>query len=368
MERVCQLLQQHIYKMSQISSYNSESFDSFHIDERELICIAEKTTCIFGKEPNILKIDPPLVIVGDLHGQIQDLYRILTRFDLPPRQKYLFLGDLVDRGDYSIEVVSLIFVLKVLYPKNVYIIRGNHEFRNVSFTGGFYSEIMKKYKNNQIYEAFINSFNYLPFAAKVGSYFCVHGGISPEIISISQIENLKRPIFTYQDPILTGILWSDPTLENLYFGPSPRGHGSLFGNTALIDFLTNNNLTCLIRAHECVNGVKVLFNNLLYTVFSASNYPGGGENPSGTLFINENFKITPIEFLSYSKEIEENNNIINNSLKKKQNQSIFIKKPVLQITCGTNTSFKLNLDQNQPNFIRNRIQLYRGNSESFLYC
>lgn len=125
----------HIEQMSKDLEKISNGEDQFvfKIYERNLlISICEKVSELFKKEPIVLNLKGDCVVVGDLHGHILDLYRIFTVFDLPPRTTYLFLGDIIDRGGFSIESITLLFVLKLLYPSNIFIIRGNHEFNTIS--------------------------------------------------------------------------------------------------------------------------------------------------------------------------------------------------------------------------------------------
>ena len=129
------ILSDHIEQMSKdlVKISNKEDKFVFKIYERKLLMsICEKVTDIFKKEPSVLKLKGDCIVVGDLHGHIIDLYRIFTIFDLPPKTTYLFLGDIVDRGGFSIETITLLFVLKLLYPKNIYLIRGNHEFNTTT--------------------------------------------------------------------------------------------------------------------------------------------------------------------------------------------------------------------------------------------
>lgn len=74
---------------------------------------------IFAEEPMVVNLEGDFIIVGDLHGHILDLFRILRRFGHPPKQSYIFLGDLVDRGEFSTETVVLIYLMKCLYPENI---------------------------------------------------------------------------------------------------------------------------------------------------------------------------------------------------------------------------------------------------------
>lgn len=363
MDSLNEFLQKHIAQMSQ----NPEDIaggrvplDLDFVDEKELVFIAERASCKFCREESLLKLTPPLVVVGDIHGQILDLYRIFTRFDLPPKQKYLFLGDIVDRGEFSIEAVSLIFVLKIMFPNNVFVIRGNHEFKTVSSQNGFLAETLFKFGSQKVFDAFQTAFNYLPIGALIGKILCIHGGICPEFTDIQQISKIQRPFSNFGDPLICGILWSDPSNESIFFCPSKRGHGSLFGKECFIRFLEKNNLSLLIRAHECVDGIKYMFDDKILSVFSASNYPGGEGNKSGVLFINDEFKVASLTFPPLPQI----------SLKKAANGGEPLKKsftdfvhrngntqlaPVLEFTCGAGKEGKLSLLPSSTSKIRRRI-------------
>lgn len=80
-------------------------------------------------EGNLLYVKDPLTVVGDIHGQYYDLVKILEVGDTPGKTKYLFLGDFVDRGSFSIEVLVLLYSLKVTFPDTIIFLRGNHECR-----------------------------------------------------------------------------------------------------------------------------------------------------------------------------------------------------------------------------------------------
>lgn len=272
--------------------------------EKFLIELSNKMLKICESEPPLLKLDPPITIVGDLHGHILNLFQILQSCDTPPITKYLFLGDIVDRGPFSLEIASLIFAFKVCYPEYIYIIRGNHEFSSVSLTGGFFEEVTTVYNSQNIFNAFNSAFEYFPIAALIGSsYLCLHGGISPDLKFLSQLFSFQRPIKEYSNPILCGLFWSDPQSAVTKFQASGRGVGFLFGSKPLEKFLNRNNLQILIRGHECVDGYSFAFDQKCITVFSASNYCGKTENHSAVLQIMDDSTLTPI-VLKYLKYIQ----------------------------------------------------------------
>ena len=120
--------------------------------------LANTARQIFKSEPIVLRLKSPVIVVGDLHGHLLDLFRVLRRFGLPPSARYLFLGDIVDRGEFSTETIILVLLLKVLYPEHVHVIRGNHEFREISETHGFFDEVSKVYPT-AMFDKFLDCFS-----------------------------------------------------------------------------------------------------------------------------------------------------------------------------------------------------------------
>jgi len=291
------------------------------IPDKDIAFICNEAEKIFSSEPSCLKLTSPFVIVGDIHGHLFDLVRIIQDFGLPPKKKYLFLGDLVDRGEFSIEVLLIVLIMKVLWPKNVYLIRGNHEFLALCSQGGFLQQILETYGDEELFCSFTKVFEVIPLAATLDdTTICLHGGIGPSLRSISQLSSIKRPIAQFGDDFIDSILWSDPSTEVSYFQRSQRGTGYLFGASAIDEFLKSANINRIIRAHECVmDGVQTMFNSTLYTVFSASNYCGLVPNRSGVIDVKYpgSFEIKSYSPLQYIKR-EEVSFISNCTLKKRQ--------------------------------------------------
>ena len=258
-----------------------------------LISLTKRVKEIFSRESVVLELNGPIIVVGDLHGHFLDLIRIFNYYGL--KKKYLFLGDIVDRGEFSIETITFIYLLKYFYPDQFFIIRGNHEFETLCSTSGFSEELLLTYRNPYIFKSFIGSFSEMPIAATINKdILCVHGEIGPSWFSIDQARTIKRPIYEFGDEFLDSILWSDPSDQVELFEKSTRGSGFLYGQTAIEDFLDSNNFKYLIRAHECVpDGYSFMFNQRLITVFSASNYCGAVSNLSATLEISQNGDVTP---------------------------------------------------------------------------
>lgn len=236
----------------------------------EAMNLIDKAKSIMIKEQNILYLDAPINTVGDIHGQYYDLLNLLEEAGQPcPNQSYLFLGDYVDRGCFSCEVMLLLCALKVAYPTSIWLIRGNHESRSVSGHFGFKEECKKKYGVN-VYYRFLLLFQTMPLAAVIstnyGNIFACHGGLSPDFKTIEDIERIDRFVEPESNPALLDLLWSDPIydgeIENmaleeyhnfieLEWKPnSSRGCSYVFGYKVLKEFLEVNNFVCIVRAHE----------------------------------------------------------------------------------------------------------------------
>lgn len=254
-----------------------------------LIQLNDAVSQIFYKEPTLLNINCEINVIGDLHGHIFDLFRILKTIGFPPEKNYLFLGDFVDRGEFSIETITFIFTLKVLFPNNIYIIRGNHEFADMFSRCGFSNEIENLYNASILNTSFNNAFSVIPLAALVNdSILCVHGGIGPELTTLGQISEIKRPIFGFDNGLISSLVWSDPSPKVPTYSPSSRGLGYLFGLEPLNSFLSSQVLDLIVRGHECVkDGIEYALDSKIVTVFSASNYCGMLENKCGVLILKE---------------------------------------------------------------------------------
>lgn len=292
-----------------ITANQTSSLSFPRISSVQIIDICEHVKTLFQFETTILEVYSPVLIVGDIHGHVVDLFRVLRTCGMPPRRKYIFLGDLVDRGEFSIETVVIIFLLKLVYTDHVYLIRGNHEFSSLCQQSGFFSEIIQAFDEPSVYNSCLDVFSYLPLAIKIDNqYLCVHGGIGPEFTSLSLFRNVHRPMADYgDDDFICSVLWSDPTDENEEFMPSTRGSGYLFGRKTVDEFCEKNHIKMIIRGHECVNeGIEFKFDNKLVTVFSASNYCGIVDNKAAVLEIKANSEYTPHVFppLPYLKRCD----------------------------------------------------------------
>lgn len=140
------------------------------------------------------------------------------------------MGDYVDRGYYSVETWLLLLCLKVRYPQNITLLRGNHESRQISQVYGFYDECLRKYGSINVWRFCTEIFDYLSLSALIdGKLFCVHGGLSPSIVSLDNIRLIDRKVELPHEGGMCDLLWSDPEEELTGWGSNPRGCGYVFG-------------------------------------------------------------------------------------------------------------------------------------------
>jgi diadenosine tetraphosphatase ApaH/serine/threonine PP2A family protein phosphatase len=262
------------------------------------------------QQPNITRLSPPegakqvggrwqsggkVVVVGDLHGQLQDLLTILHDNALPSeRCLYVFNGDFVDRGHYGMEIVLTLFLLLIVFPKYVALNRGNHECEYMNEEYGFDVEVQTKYDRN-IFKLIQRCFCALPLATLVGDrVFIVPGGrprsgdvTLDEIDSIQRFRQIPMPELAQpeEDEIFQDLMWADP-MEDLGWVESDRGVGAMFGPDVTKLFLKTNKIDLVVRSHEEFSkGHEVHHNGKVITVFSASNYDGPNSNMGATLFL-----------------------------------------------------------------------------------
>ncbi|MED6124359.1 Serine/threonine-protein phosphatase bsl1 [Stylosanthes scabra] len=277
--------------------------DSYEVGE---LCYAAEQ--IFMQEPTVLQLKAPVKVFGDLHGQFGDLMRLFDEYGFPSTAgdityiDYLFLGDYVDRGQHSLETITLLLALKIEYPENVHLIRGNHEAADINALFGFRIECIERMGENDgiwAWTRFNQLFNYLPLAALIEKkIICMHGGIGRSINSVEQIERLERPItMDAGSIILMDLLWSDPTENDSVEGlrPNARGPGLVtFGPDRVTEFCKKNKLQLIIRAHECVmDGFERFAQGQLITLFSATNYCGTANNAGAILVVGRGLVVVP---------------------------------------------------------------------------
>ncbi|CAE7764463.1 PPX2 [Symbiodinium sp. CCMP2456] len=262
-----------------------------YIKEAEVKALCSKARDILVEECNVQRVDAPVTICGDIHGQFYDLVELFKVGGDCPETNYLFMGDFVDRGFYSVETFLLLLALKVRYPDRIMLIRGNHESRQITQVYGFYDECLRKYGSVNVWRYCTEIFDYLALAALIEDrVFCVHGGLSPAINTLDDVRSIDRKQEVPHEGAMCDLMWSDP--EDLDgWGLSPRGAGYLFGADVVKGFNHTNGIELIGRAHQLVmDGYKWMFNEALVTVWSAPNYCYRCGNVAAILEFDENLK------------------------------------------------------------------------------
>ncbi|KAF4670898.1 Serine/threonine-protein phosphatase PP1-gamma catalytic subunit [Perkinsus olseni] len=258
------------------------------LTDGEIRALCNKSRQIFLEQPNLLELEAPIKICGDVHGQYYDLLRLFEYGGFPPEANYLFLGDYVDRGKQSLETICLLLAYKIKYPENFFLLRGNHECASINRIYGFYDECKRRY-NIKLWKTFTDCFNCLPVAAIVDEkIFCMHGGLSPELNSMDQIKRILRPTDVPDTGLLCDLLWSDPEQDISGWGENDRGVSFTFGADIVQACLRKHDLDLICRAHQVVeDGYEFFAKRQLVTLFSAPNYCGEFDNAGAMMSVDE---------------------------------------------------------------------------------
>ena len=260
---------------------NKKSNAEKYIDKVYLLQMLLKVKNIFMDQKEAL-IDVTIpdekkfTVVGDIHGQFYDLLHIFEMNGYPSEENpYLFNGDYVDRGVFSLECVTTLIAFKILYPNHLFMARGNHESVNLNQMYGFKNEVIDKYgRDEKMYDCFTEFFKSLPLGHILNKQvLVVHGGLfSRDGVTIDEIKKIDRFREIPEKGLMSELLWSDPCKENGRL-PSKRGVGMSFGPDVAKKFLEDNNLNLLIRSHEVkMGGYEIEPCKKVITVFSAPNY------------------------------------------------------------------------------------------------
>jgi hypothetical protein len=205
--------------------------EPFFLSLADTLMLVEHATTLLAAEPAVLDIHGPCKMFGDIHGQLDELRRLFVSFGGPDnvtvggdihRTNYVFIGDFVDRGAHSLEVLVLLLALKIEYPDRVFLLRGNHEdvLMSVLDTGTFGLDCLMHFADPAsphdrepgaaALEAFGRCFNMLPVAALVNQrVLCVHGGVG-RATTLDDMRAIPKGISQYQNVLLAGMMWADP--------------------------------------------------------------------------------------------------------------------------------------------------------------
>jgi len=244
-----------------------------YLPENDLKKLCDYVSDLLLEESNVQPVHTPVTVCGDIHGQFYDLEELFKTGGQIPETAYIFMGDFVDRGYYSLETWTRLLTLKAKWPDKITLLRGNHESRQITQVYGFYDECMSKYGNVNAWRYCCKVFDLLTIAAIIDEeVLCVHGGLSPDIQTIDQIRTIDRNVEIPHKGAFCDLVWSDPEDVETW-AVSPRGAGWLFGARVANEFIASNKLGLICRAHQLVHeGYKYMFDSNLVTVWSAPNY------------------------------------------------------------------------------------------------
>lgn len=291
-------------------------FREGRLTEAQALLILETAIEVLKREDNLVAVQSPVTICGDIHGQYYDLMKLFDVGGDWNENRYLFLGDYVDRGAFGIECLLYLYTLKINFPARFTLLRGNHECRHLTEYFTFKKECLHKY-SEEVYEKCIQSFCALPLGAIVdGRFFCVHGGLSPELLRVEDMRRINRFVEPGNHGLLCDLLWSDPypgfgkeqeaanqggplKSGTTFMHNSTRGCSYYFTYEAACQFLERNGLLGIIRGHEAQDAGYSMFKKTpnkkfpsVITIFSAPNYLDVYHNRGAVLkYSNKNITI-----------------------------------------------------------------------------
>ena len=281
--------------------------------DTEILNLISEVKPILEKDQSLIRIRSPCKIFGNIYGIYDDLMRFFESYGNPSDDnqmgdinvmQYIFLGDFCDRGYHSLEVIFLLFALKIKYPQFIYLIRGHHEDKNINIKYGLGEECMERLSDDireekSIFANINKVFDLLPFGVLVdNNILMIHGGIGSSINTLDDIENIKRPISVEQNVVnkeqlkIIDLLWSEYSDDidnidiNIERDKYKKGFIVKYGKERLNKFLDDNKINLLITSHQFVQGGFCTFNNdKILIVFSATNYMNQYENVGGMITI-----------------------------------------------------------------------------------
>ena len=168
---------------------------------------------VVAAQPSLVHVQAPAKVFGDVHGQLRDLLLLFAYYGSPTHKggdvqttSYVFNGDWVDRGPHQLETVVLLFALKAMYPSKVFLVRGNHEFRDMNESmgeDGFQAHVAARLPaaGGRVYEAVHRTFDWLPLGALVaGQVLVVHGGVGDGSWGLRELRQVRRRPFSPPPP------------------------------------------------------------------------------------------------------------------------------------------------------------------------
>ncbi|OZC06998.1 putative phosphoprotein phosphatase 1 [Onchocerca flexuosa] len=259
----------------------------------EILALMFSATRIIMEDGTLVEVEVPIKVVGDIHGQYEDMHKLFGVIGKVPDVKMIFLGDYVDRGPQSIETIIYLLCLKVKFRDRIYSLRRNHETLTVNRIYGCWNECALK-SNVNLWRNFQSFYNRMPMAGLISKrVLCMHGGLSPHLTNLEQICQIKHPCEPSDRGLLIDLIWSDPTNKGDGWFYSPRGLSYSFGKGVLLSACKLLKIDLIIRAHQVVqDGYELMVGKKLITIFSAPNYAGQFNNAGAVVCIDDELQVT----------------------------------------------------------------------------
>lgn len=246
----------------------------FELKREEIALLIDEALAVLGQEKTLIEFNnKKTLFVGDTHGDLDSTASVVRKFLDKGYRHIVFLGDYVDRGPHQIENMNYILCLKLLYPKRVVLLRGNHETPETNSRYGFL-DVVTRNLSQEFYRSYNDLFSYLPYSCLIDKrVLCLHGGLAKQLCSINQLRRIPRQV-RITDPIAYQILWNDPVEGVEGFVESMRGSNIFyFGKDAFNRFAEKNEVDLVIRAHQAFSkGYRFFFDNRILSIFSAKDY------------------------------------------------------------------------------------------------
>ncbi len=284
-----------------LENFIKEPYKISKLDFHYISQILREAEEIFKEEKLLLEFNlddskSEVWVIGDIHGNLETLQKLIDMIDEKNPEIVIFLGDIVDRGKNQLECLILVLALKIRHPNKYFLLKGNHETLEMNKVYGFFQEFKRRFNDNLKFDEVLAVYNVLPFCALVNkSILCLHGGIPEDIAILRKLRGLKPGDSVSKSKTiaksLVQIMWNDPKSDLKGFSESFRGPGiKSFGEDVFNDFMKEYNLKYLIRAHEVFpEGYRWFFNERLLSIFSSANYPGKfSPNPASYAVIKNN--------------------------------------------------------------------------------
>ncbi len=286
--------------------------EAFPFQKEYVLKLIKDARLVIENTPTLLKLKYPIKIFGSLNGQYNDLIKYFNLWGQPSEYQgdiesfdYLFLGNFVNRGSFSLEVLCLLLSLKVKYPEQIHLLRGSHEDLEICKAYGLYEECKRKLiedpdKNDSVFQNICSLFEYLPLAATINDkILCVHSGIGENVKSLEDIINIKKPYKISDSQAALDILWSVPAAnfnvdEYKSTNVTTQYRKRTFDENQILEFFKNNKIDLIIRSHDTIEaGFEKVYENKIVSIFSATNYCNFYKNDGGIIFIKKNLEIQP---------------------------------------------------------------------------